>query len=59
MLTRIVAFIDGSVYAQSVCDHAAWAATRLAGPVEVVHVLGRRDMASAPVDLSGSLDANT
>ena len=59
MLTRIVAFIDGSVYAQSVCDHAAWAATRLGGPVEVVHVLGRRDVASAPADLSGNLDANT
>lgn len=59
MLTRIVAFIDGSVYARSVCDHAAWAATRLAGPVEVVHVLGRRDVASAPVDLSGNLDADT
>ena len=59
MLTRIVAFIDGSVYAQSVCDHAAWAASRLGGPVEIVHVLGRRDVASAPADLSGNLDANT
>ncbi|MFZ1425928.1 MAG: universal stress protein [Geminicoccaceae bacterium] len=59
MLTRIVAFIDGSAYAQSVCDHAAWAAIRLGGPVEVVHVLGRRDVASAPADLSGNLDANT
>lgn len=59
MLTRILAFIDGSVYAQSVCDHAAWAATRLSGSVEVVHVLGRRDVSSAPADLSGMLDADT
>jgi nucleotide-binding universal stress UspA family protein len=59
MLTRILAFIDSSVYAQSVCDHAAWAAARLSGVVEVVHVLGRRDVSSAPADLSGTLDAYT
>jgi nucleotide-binding universal stress UspA family protein len=52
----ITAFIDGSPYAESVCDHAAWAAERLAMPVALVHVLGRRsEVSSQPADLSGSL----
>jgi nucleotide-binding universal stress UspA family protein len=52
----ITVFIDGSGYAESVCDHAAWAARRLAMPVALVHVLGRRhEVSSQPVDLSGSL----
>ncbi|BDA85376.1 universal stress protein UspA [Aureimonas sp. SA4125] len=55
-MSKIIACIDGSIYAASVCDHAAWAAQRLAAPVEVVHALGRRDTTSAPLDLSGSLE---
>jgi nucleotide-binding universal stress UspA family protein len=55
-MTKILALIDGSIYAQSVCGLSAWAATRLGLPVEVAHVLGRR-MSSA-FDLSGSLEVN-
>ncbi|MFC4172709.1 universal stress protein [Microvirga sp. GCM10011540] len=54
-MTKILAFIDGSQYAQSVCDLAAWAASRAPASVEILHVLGRRQVASAPVDLSGNL----
>ncbi|MFZ3034844.1 MAG: universal stress protein [Parvibaculum sp.] len=54
-MTKLIALIDGSVYAQSVCDHAAWVATRGRMAVEVVHVLGRRDTTSVPVNLSGSI----
>lgn len=57
-MRRLLALIDGSVYSQSVCDHAAWAAARLGGPVEVLHVLGRRDVSSVPADLSGNLDVD-
>jgi nucleotide-binding universal stress UspA family protein len=57
-MTKILALIDGSAYAQSVCDLAAWAATRTAAEVELLHVLGRREAASAPANLSGSLDAD-
>jgi nucleotide-binding universal stress UspA family protein len=57
-MTKILALIDGSAYAQSVCDFATWAATRTAAQVELLHVLGRREAASAPADLSGSLDAD-
>lgn len=55
-MSKIMACVDGSIYAASVCDHAAWAAKRLSAPVGVVHALGRRDMPSAPFDLSGSLE---
>ena len=51
----VTAFIDGSTYAASVCDHAAWAAARLQAPVVLVHALGRPDSSSAPADLSGNL----
>jgi nucleotide-binding universal stress UspA family protein len=57
-MTKILALIDGSAYAQSVCDLAAWAATRTSAEVEFLHVLGRRETASVPADLSGSLDAD-
>jgi nucleotide-binding universal stress UspA family protein len=57
-MAKILALIDGSIYAQSVCDLAAWAANRLLASVEILHVLGRRETTSAPVDLSGNLDAD-
>lgn len=57
-MAKITALIDASVYAASVCDHAAWAAGQLAAGVEVLHVLGRRTAASPPVDYSGSLGAD-
>ena len=57
-MTKILALIDGSEYAQSVCDLAAWAATRTSAELELLHVLGRRETASAPADLSGNLDAD-
>ena len=57
-MTKILACVDGSLYSQSVCDHAAWAAERTGDAVEVLHVLGRRDVSSAPADLSGNLAAD-
>ena len=54
-METIAAFIDGSKYAASVCDHAAWAAQRRGSPVVLVHALGRTDSSSAPADLSGNL----
>ncbi|MDP2409200.1 MAG: universal stress protein [Pseudolabrys sp.] len=57
-MTKIIACIDGSVYAHSVSDHAAWAAARLQASVDLLHVLGRRDLSTAPADLSGSIAAD-
>lgn len=57
-MNSVLALIDGSVYAPSVCDHAAWAATRLSAPVDLVHALGRRPGGGTPTDFTGSLDVD-
>lgn len=51
---KIVALVDGSIYSASVCEHAAWVSQRTNAPVEVLHVLGRRE-APENKDLSGSI----
>lgn len=55
-MSKILALVDGSIYAESICGISAWAANRLDLPVEVAHVLGRRIASS--FDLSGSLEFN-
>lgn len=54
MTDKIIALVDGSVYSASVCDHAAWIAQRTGAPVELIHVLGRRE-APEKQDLSGAI----
>ncbi len=54
MQEKIIALIDASIYARSVCDHAVWLAQRLDAPVELMHVLGRRE-ATQTGDLSGAI----
>lgn len=51
---KIIALVDASIYAESVCHHAAWLATRTGAPVELIHVLGRRK-ASDTHDHSGAI----
>lgn len=51
---KIVALVDGSVYSASLCEHAAWISQRTNAPVEVIHVLGRRE-APEKADFSGSI----
>jgi len=57
-MTKIISMIDGSTYARSVCEHAAWVATRIGASVEVLHMLGRRDTSSIPADYTGNLEAD-
>ncbi|MHC1551552.1 universal stress protein [Phyllobacterium sp. K27] len=57
-MTKILALIDGSIYSRSVCDNAAWIASKTGAAIEILHVLGRRETTSIPHDLSGSLDAD-
>lgn len=54
MTDKIIALVDGSIYSESVCHHAAWIAQRTAAPVELIHVLGRRE-APEKTDLSGAI----
>lgn len=54
-MPRILACTDGSLYAASVCDHAAWAAGRLGGAaVQLLHVLDRAG-GGTPADHSGAI----
>ncbi|NRG17778.1 universal stress protein [Rhizobiales bacterium] len=52
---RLIALVDGSIYSKSVCDHAAWIAGRTSAAVDLLHVIGRRETASAPTNLSGNI----
>ena len=51
---KIVALVDGSIYSASVCEHAAWISLRTDAPVELLHILGRRDVPQKR-DLSGAI----
>lgn len=51
----VVGCIDEGVGAESVCDHAAWAARRLAAPLTFLHVLDSLPETALAIDLSGSL----
>lgn len=54
-MQNVLACIDASSYANSVCDLAAWAAKRLQMPVELLHVVQRKDAVAARGDLSGAI----
>lgn len=53
-MTKILALVDGSGYAQSVCHHAAWIAQRLGAAVDLLHLLPEGGAAGSK-DLSGAL----
>ncbi|MEQ6331870.1 universal stress protein [Sphingobium sp. MK2] len=54
-MTKILACIDASAYAASVVNLAAWASKRLALPVELLHVVQRKDAVAQRHDLSGTI----
>jgi nucleotide-binding universal stress UspA family protein len=58
-LKPILVCTDGSLYARSIYQHAAWAAGRMGGAIHVLHVI-ERDVHGVPSDLSGNIgfDAN-
>ncbi|MEX1019741.1 MAG: universal stress protein [Litorilinea sp.] len=51
----ILACIDGSIYADSVCGHAAWAAQRLGLGVRLLHVQEPHPTKDVPTERSGNL----
>lgn len=55
-MPKLIAFIDGSIYSESVLDHAGWVANTIGASVDVVHVIGRRETTSVPISFSGSLE---
>lgn len=54
MTSKIIAFVDGSIYSASVCEHAAWVASRTGWPVGILHVLGRREGGRRPTSAAPS-----
>lgn len=52
-MTGILALVDGSIYSESVCDHAAWLAGQIDAGITVVHVIGHRQGVKS--DLSGNI----
>jgi nucleotide-binding universal stress UspA family protein len=55
MNNKVMACIDHSSYAPSVCDYAAWAALQMSAPLEFIHVLDRHPETAKKRDLSGSI----
>lgn len=53
-MLRVVACIDGSRAAPSVCDHAAWASQRMETPMMLLHVLDGERYPVEP-DLTGNI----
>ena len=54
-MATILACTDGSTYAPSVYQHAAWAASRLSAGVEVLHVINHHRERTLTHDLSGAI----
>ncbi|WP_375058311.1 universal stress protein [Zobellella sp. DQSA1] len=54
MTTNVLACIDGSSYATTVCDYASWASLRLEAPLSFIHVLDRENQ-QPKGNLSGSI----
>jgi nucleotide-binding universal stress UspA family protein len=58
-MSHVIACIDGSAAADSICDHAAWAAGRLGAPLMLLHVLDEArypgNTSPSETNLSGNL----
>lgn len=54
MTGKVIACIDDSQYAESVCDYAAWSVARMNAPLSLLHVLDK-DNASMAQNFSGSI----
>jgi len=54
MVPKIIALVDSSIYSASVCQHAAWLASRSAVAVALVHVMGPQNSSVDP-DHSGAV----
>nr|MDQ3335507.1 universal stress protein [Myxococcota bacterium] len=58
-MEKIIACVDRQVDLPTVCDHAVWAARRLGGPLEFLHVLDRHPERAPRVDMTGSIGLGT
>jgi nucleotide-binding universal stress UspA family protein len=52
---RVIACVDQSAYADTITDHAAWAALRMGAPLELLHVIDRHPETAQSSDHSGAI----
>jgi len=52
-MPKLLVCVDGSVYADNLCAHAAWVANQLNAEVDLLHVLRRPSDYQAPTDHTG------
>ncbi len=52
---RVIACVDQSAYADTVTDHAAWAALQMGAPLELLHVIDRHPETALSSDHSGAI----
>ncbi|MGB0681206.1 MAG: universal stress protein [Magnetovibrionaceae bacterium] len=57
-MSHILTLTDGSAYAESTYDYAAWAAERMEASLEVLHALDHKREQADHADWSGSMAAN-
>ena len=53
--TTILACVDGSLYTDSVCHHAAWASQRLHAGIRLIHISTPPVRYDGPADYSGTI----
>lgn len=53
--SKVLACVDRSHFADTVADYAAWAARRMAAPLEFLHVIDRHPEISSSEDYSGAI----
>ncbi len=54
-MNHIIGCLDGSLYTQSVCDHALWLAQRLGRDIELLHVLDHHREQASVANFSGAI----
>jgi nucleotide-binding universal stress UspA family protein len=54
-MNHIIGCLDGSLYTQSVCDHALWLAQRLGSGIELLHVLDHHREHASVANYSGAI----
>ena len=56
-MPKMLAFIDGSIYSESVCDHVIWAASRGPSEISLFNIIEGVSSVDTPSNLSGNLGA--
>ena len=54
-MSKMLAFIDGSIYSDSVCDHVIWAAAGDQYDVSLFNVIEGANNVDGPSNFSGNL----